>query len=377
MKILYPETLFLIPFIFMFLNKKNIFYVLSAVFLVLAISNISIVKQKSIKIPQNDIFILLDTTYSMSCNDIKPNRLDYAKKEIKKILKNVNKNILLFTFTDNIKLISKSNLDKLKPTKAKTDIKVAVNKAKYLSNTKKTIVVVSDGGEKKVNGDFVFFGIATKKGCVLKDFGVVSRLNIIGNKYFKYNETDKLINYLNSINKYTEKKVESYKSLSFVFVILASVFFMVALFKERFFMVIVLFLLYPNSLKANDFLGCLYEYVGLNKLAINEYKNSKSDFAKMKMAFYYFKKQNYKKALKILNQVNGYKLKKNLLKTVAFIKLKKYKNAYNTIKKISDIPDKRVQRLYNELKKYTYEESIISQKTNSTKNISKKKVHLW
>ena len=105
MNILHPEVLILIPLIFLFTTKKNLFFSLSATFLVLALSGIAKKEIKSIKLPNNDIFLLIDTTYSMACKDLKPNRLEYAKKEIIKLIKKVNKPIGIFSFDKNVNLL--------------------------------------------------------------------------------------------------------------------------------------------------------------------------------------------------------------------------------------------------------------------------------
>ena len=385
MSVLHPEFLILIPIIFLFTNKKNFFFSLSAAFLVLALSGISKKEIKTVKLPNNDIFLLIDTTYSMACEDLKPNRLEYAKKEIIKLIKKVNKPIGIFSFDKNVNLLSLPSMDKtllinkikpLKPVKAKTDISMAINRVKYISPAKKTIVLVSDGGEKKIEGDFIFWGFATSKGAKVPGFEALSRLNIIGKKYFSYNDTDRLIKYLNSRTIYSEKKVIIQKPISYVFSVLAFISFTIGVILSRFKILVILFFIFPNDAKANDILGCFYEYVGLKKAAIKEFQSSNTNLANMKMSIYYLKKGEYKKALNKINKVKNHP-QKNYVKALILTKLKRYKEAFNTLQ--NSALDKKSLTLYNLLKKYasSNSKSVIYEIKKSNTKTSKPKEILW
>jgi len=385
MSILKPEILLLIPLILLFVNKKNLFFVLSAMFLVIGLSEIVKIETKKVKFANNDIFLVIDTTYSMACEDLKPSRLEFAKKEVIKFIKRVNNPIGLVVFNKSVNILSLPTSDKefliqqiktLKVMKSRTDIQMAINKVKSL-NPKSKIILISDGGENYISGNFIFWGFATKKGAKVPGFKAISRLNIIG-KYFRYDELDKLLKYLNKNKSYTTKEVKIYKPISYIFVVLAFVFFLIGIIVNRFAILMVLVFLYPHTLKANDLMGCIYEYVGLKKAAFNEFKKGDSEFAKIKVAIYYLKKDEFQKALKSLKNTNSDKAK--YIEALIFTKLKKYQKAYEIMK---DIPlDKEKVKLFKFLKKYQKQTSTIypqiHNQQKSQKNImTGKKEHLW
>ncbi|WP_457559988.1 VWA domain-containing protein [Caminibacter sp.] len=382
--ILYPEVLILIPLILFVTNKKNFFFSLSAIFLVLALSGISKKEIKKVKIPSSDIFLVIDSTYSMACDDLKPNRLEFAKKEIKELLKYLKKPIGVVSFDKRVHLLTFPTTDyqlilkKIKPLKpviSKTDILMAINFVKYLSNNKKIIVVVSDGGEKKIKGDFIFWGFATKKGAKVPKFDAISRLNIIGKKYFKYNETKKLAKYLNSTTLYSTKEVVTYKSYSYFFVIFSFIFFTIGIIFSKFRFFAIFLILFPYNAKANDFLGCFYEYIGLKNLAIKEFKKSDTPLSHKKLALFYIQKNKYYDALKEIQKAKNTP-QNRYIKALILTKLQKYKDAFNTLK---NIPlDKNGIKLYNLLKKYAKIKSdTIVYETNSTNAKIIQKEHLW
>jgi len=112
MNVLNPYILILIPVILIFTNKKNLFFSLSAIFLVLGLSEISKVETKKVKILNNDIFLVMDTTYSMLCNDLKPNRLEYLKKEAIKFVKKIDSPVGIAIFNNDVKVLSFPTTDK-------------------------------------------------------------------------------------------------------------------------------------------------------------------------------------------------------------------------------------------------------------------------
>ena len=383
MSILHPEYLMAIPFLLFVTNKKNFLFSLSALFLILALSGIAKKEIKEVKIPNRDIFLLIDTTYSMACEDLKPDRLEYAKKETIKLIKQINRPIAIFSFAKGVHLLSLPTTDKktlirkilpLKPQKARTDIAMALNRVKYASSSKKTVVLISDGGEKKIKGDFIFWGFATKKGAKVPNFSAISRLNIIGGKFFSYKQTSKLIKYLNSQNQYTTKKIIIYKPISYIFVILAFVSFLAGVAFSRFKILIILFFLFPHQAKANDMLGCFYEYLGLKQAAFKEFRNSDSDFSKMKTALYYLKHGSYKKALRYIEKVKNYP-NSTYIKALILTKLKRFDEAYRLLQ--GSALKKESLKLYIFLKTHQRNgKSTIFPITKASKNTTKKEP-LW
>jgi len=382
MSVLNPYVLILIPIILIFINKKNLFFSLSAIFLILGLSEISKVETKNVKIANNDIFLVIDTTYSMLCNDLKPNRLEYLKKETIKFINKINFPVGIVVFNNNVKILSLPTTNKnelikkiksLKALKSRTDIQMAINKIKAI-NPHSRIIVLSDGGESKIKDDFIFWGFATKNGAKIPGFDAVSKLNIIGKKYFRYDEIDKLIEYLDKNKNYFNKEIKIYKPISFIFVVISFILFVIGIVVNRFNILMVLLFLYPNTIKANDLLGCIYEYVGFKEKAFSEFKRGKREFAKIKTAIYYIKKYEFEKALIALNNTTSKKAK--YLKALLLAKLKKYNQAYKIAKTFND---EEGVKLFNFVKKYKKEKATISPRKDNFKhkNIEIKKEHLW
>lgn len=394
MTILDPAVLILIPIILFFTNKKNLFFSLSAIFVVLILSGIAKEEIKKVKIKDSSIVLLFDTTYSMATKDLKPNRLEYAKKQAVKFIKQIDIPIAIFNFNSEVHLLSLPTTDKkklisqilkLKPIKAHTDIAMAINKIKSLTNSKTTIILISDGGEKKIKGNFILWGFATKKGGQIPGFNVVSKLNIIGNKFFAYNQVDKLLQYVKHNKQYIQKTIKIYKPTAFIFAIFAFISFVIGIAIDRLKLLIIIVFLFPIQIKANDTLACFYEYIGLKNLAFKEFKKGKSDLAKIKTAIFYLQKKDYKNALKKLNDVKNYP-KKNYLKALILTKLKRYNEAYEILK---NTPlDKNGIKLYNILSSYIKNKEKSKYKTkiyqihidkqNKSRNFSlPSKDHLW
>ena len=234
-----PFMLLLLAVLFLFVDKKNFLYILSVSFLVLALSGVKAEKYITKKVLK-DIFVLIDNTYSMMCDDLKPSRIALAKKYAIKLIKDFsNVGVLSFDKRVNILCMPYDNKEQciekikvLKPKKVRTDISMALNFVNNLGDSKKTIIVLSDGGERKIKGDFVFLGLATSNGAKVPGFDEVSRLNIIGDKYFSYTEFNDLIKYLKK-SAFYEVKLKSFKDLSFDFVLISFIIFLIALIKER------------------------------------------------------------------------------------------------------------------------------------------------
>jgi len=112
---------------------------------------------------------------------------------------------------------------------------------------------------------------------------------------------------------------------------------------------IVLLFIFPHQAKANDILGCLYEYIGFKKAAIKEFEKTNTDLANMKLTIYYLEKKEYKKALQKIDRVKN-NPQKNYIKALILTKLKNYKKAFETLQ--NTVLDKNSLKLYNLLKKY-------------------------
>ena len=144
----------------------------------------------------------------------------------------------------------------------------------------------------------------------------------------------KSIEYLNKNKNYFNKEIKIYKPVSFVFVVISFILFIVGIVVNRLNILMILLFLYPNTIKANDLLGCIYEYVGLKEKAFSEFKKGKSEFAKIKTAIYYMKRYEFEKALTALNNTTSKKAK--YLKALLLARLKKYNKAYEIAKTFND-----------------------------------------
>ncbi len=397
----------------MFVNKKNYLYLLSLTLLLIAASQISLKEEKKIKYPSNKVYLLLDNSYSMSCEDLEPNRLEYAKKQIKKFLSGVNKDVALFTFNKFVHPVSTSKkfglsdtdrfmdalgddtkfaqiasknlqrfsyVDTIKIEKIGTDIKSAVDSVDAIDKNKKIIIVASDGGEKKLQGNFLFWGFATTKGAKVPGYEGASRLNIIGSKYFRYDEVEKLIKYVNGINIYSTTSVTLKKDISYYFTIPAALLLLSALLRKYLFVAAFLFLFLPyGELKANDTLGCVYQFFGMHQKAFEEFKRGQSDLSRLKTAIYYIIDDRCKDALPLLESLQSLNKQKEYNTALCLVREKRYEEAYEKLRKLhkeySD--DKKIEKFYNTLRKYEDEQkrtTIIYQtnkKMKETKNKSK------
>ncbi len=387
MSVSYPLFLFAIPFILLFINKRNYLYMLSLIFLLLGASQIARIESKEIKYPSNRVYLLIDNSYSMSCTDLKPNRLEYAKKEIKRFLKGVNKDIAVFTFNkflhpitfdkkvsledtqrvldalgDDAKFAKIASnkrrpfdyIDKIMIEKTGTDITSAIDAVDAIDKSKKIIIVASDGGEKKVQQDFIFWGFATKKGAKVPGYDGVSRLNIIGTKYFRYDEGEKLLAYVNKLNIYSITTVKIKKDISFYFLIPAALLLLAALVRKYLFVVALLLLLPHNELRANDTLGCIFQFFQMHKMARAEFQKGNSDLAKLKTSIYYILDDRCKDALPLLESMQGLTKQKEYNTALCLVREKRYEDAYNKLlhlrKEYTD--DKKIEKFFRTIQKY-------------------------
>lgn len=383
-----PYILLLIPVAWIFVNKKNYLYLLSLTLLLVAFAQISLKEKQTIKYPSNKVYLLLDESYSMSCNDLKPNRLEYAKKQIKRFLDGVNKDFVLFTFDkfvhpiatkkdmgladmdrfvdalgDDVKfarlaakkLKKYAYLDTIKIEKTGTDIKSAIDSIDAIDRNKKIIIVASDGGEKEVEGDFIFWGFATKEGAKVPGYEGVSKLNIIGSKYFRYDEVEKLVKYINSLNVYSTQTVKVKKDISPYFTIPAALLFLAALIRKYLFVIALAFVFVPHSeLKANDTLGCIYQFFGFHQKARKEFQKGSSDLAKLKTAIYYIIDDKCEQALPLLESIQSLTKQKEYDTALCLVRQKRYKEAYEKLRYLHReyTDDKKIAKFYNTLRRY-------------------------
>ncbi len=170
MSFLYPEAFWLLLFIvpifikkdFFFLRLTTIMYILTFIFIVLALSRV-VIEQEPVKNKQvlNDVVIAVDLSYSMHATDIKPTRLKKAKEILKELVSNEHKSRFgVLGFTTNAIILSPLTSDaellihlfntideKLIITKG-SDVMPALKLARKMSHSKKlSVVFLTDGAD--------------------------------------------------------------------------------------------------------------------------------------------------------------------------------------------------------------------------------------
>lgn len=177
-------------------NKKEFFLVLSILFAIISLSK-PYIKGKEILINTKsyEVVVGFDISNSMKCDDIYPSRLEFAKQKFYRFLEELkNEKVAILGFSsrafliapptddyDSLKFLVKNmqtDYISLKGTNIEEFLKSA-NELFSSKNSKKAVVIFSDGGDKKSyhdevefaqkNGIKVFvYATATKKGGVIK-----------------------------------------------------------------------------------------------------------------------------------------------------------------------------------------------------------------
>ncbi|BAF69704.1 VWA domain-containing protein [Nitratiruptor sp. SB155-2] len=195
------------------------------IFLFIALARPVLLKPKTSSTSLQPLFIALDMSASMMAQDIKPNRLTYAKRAIEELIQKTNHKIALIVFTSNPLIIAPPTTDKaillqaLHSIDPKNIMTKSTNIQKLLDFVSVfqgsiDLALFSDGGEEKIlhkpkNIRLHFVQIATKEGALiptsegfLKHDGklVVTRLNEDINQYvdFVY-PYDQYLDILNNI----------------------------------------------------------------------------------------------------------------------------------------------------------------------------------
>jgi len=168
MSFLMPIFLWLIiPFIVFFIKgpQKIVIKIHTLVLILLLLSLARPIQEEVLQktnIHSQDIIIAIDISYSMHAKDISPTRYIFAKKTINHLLsRNATDNVMLIAFTSNPLLLSPPStdhaliltaLESLNPefilTKG-TSLKKLFTKLTSLSQTPKTLILMTDGGEEK------------------------------------------------------------------------------------------------------------------------------------------------------------------------------------------------------------------------------------
>ncbi len=199
MTFLYPSFLWLLVPVFTLLfteKRKSLVgyvHIIVLLFIILVLSQ-PVVKGALVesKVEAEEIVIALDISYSMRAKDVAPTRYDFAKESIENFLQlNVKDNIMLIVFTSNPLLLSPPTTDhKLIATALKslnpdyvltkgTSLKNLFTKIATFKKVKRTVILISDGGEgedigeltaelKNENINLIVVGVGSKEGSTVK-----------------------------------------------------------------------------------------------------------------------------------------------------------------------------------------------------------------
>lgn len=173
---------------------RNLFYFLMFLFIILALAGPVIEKGSAkVKVKGDPFYIALDVSASMLCEDVYPNRLEFAKLKVFELLKTGSqREIGLIAFAKSSYLVSPPTLDRdllrflLKPMQSGsvseqgTNILTLLKAADKLSKEgeAKSVLIISDGGDKTDFTEEILYakkhdikvyvlGVGTKKGATI------------------------------------------------------------------------------------------------------------------------------------------------------------------------------------------------------------------
>ena len=353
------------------LQRKVLF--ISLFFMLLSLSRPVIThSMNEQKFDAQDFIIALDASYSMQADDIKPNRYEAAKRNIKTILQNLpNNRFSIFAFTSNAMLISPPTTDTaislialntLNPkyilTKG-TSLHALLKTVAKTSYEQKKLIIFTDGGDdynlqrvvkitKQNNIIPYIVAVGSQKGAVLHENGknlkdakgnlIISRVNPIlkdfakksGGKYYALNTDSsavikELISDLSQAQEQDEQSnihVLTYTELFWIPLIIAILLFFIAVTKvhQILFFSIIFFIPYQGHTSILDF---YHLHKAKKSYETQHYKEAAAEFSKLPPSI-----QSY------------YNL------GVSYYKDKQYKSAIQTFSKIKSTDPKIKQKLY-------------------------------
>ncbi len=258
------------------LNRKNLSLFLAIISIILALSRPAFEKEPiSVAQEGDDIIIALDLSYSMYADDLKPTRLEYAKKLLIELIKAHHQDrFAIIAFTSNAIILSPlsddselllhlfSALDERMVMTKGTAIMPLLKLARKISKSKNPmLLILSDGGDEQEYKKEALFAkekglhvnivmLASEKGAtitkpdgtLLKDSEgniVVTRANsaikaladITQGEYLSEPSVREVSNLLAQKQTHdfeSETKVMEYAELFYIFIVLAIIFAMLA-----------------------------------------------------------------------------------------------------------------------------------------------------
>ncbi len=396
MTFLYPTFLWLlIPVLALLFTEKrgllvNYIHIIILIFIVLSLSR-PIVKGDLVEseIEAKEIIVALDVSYSMHAKDIYPTRYDFAKESIENFLQlNIKDNIMLIAFTTNPLLLSPPTTDhKLIATALKslnpeyiltkgTSLKRLFSKIATFKKTKRTIILISDGGEgedieeltaklKKEKINLIVLGLGTKEGSTIEksdgtlikdshDNLVVTRLHpmlkefcleldgVYMEAYSSPKETAKVLQKIFDNNNHENQKImkKQYKNFELYYIpLLLALLLFTMLHTKAIKYLVVLFLLMGVNVEASIFDG-FYLNAAYKSYELKDFNTTRSKLKKIEkhslqsqfaLANSYYKLHMYKKAIAVYSSIlsTSPKVKQKLYYNLAnaYVKLGQYDEA--------------------------------------------------
>ena len=178
-------------------NTKNTNFILMGISFILLVISLArpVIKNEPVKVPQGSLnmMVAFDISSSMNCEDVYPNRLDFAKNKFNSLINNMNnekvgalafssESFLIAPITNDylsLKYLVKNISTKYISVKGSSIMQALKSTNKLLKSKQKVLIVFSDGTDTndfkeeinyaKENNISVFvYAIATSKGGVIK-----------------------------------------------------------------------------------------------------------------------------------------------------------------------------------------------------------------
>lgn len=218
-------------------KKKRFFiYLLAYICFVIALARPVINNGfTTVKLPKNNIVVILDASKAMKCNDIYPNRFEAAKEKLKKLFSKLDLQNVSVIITDKIPyllnppsndynsimyLLNHIDESELFQSNVST-INEAIASAK--KNIKNPLIVIFSYKKSK---EGIFYNIA-RKACKID--GNYYPLTNSGIKFTYSNEDiKKLVSVINEKNRSKIVKIKNYKELFYYFLVFGIIFVFVA-----------------------------------------------------------------------------------------------------------------------------------------------------
>ncbi|WP_297473787.1 VWA domain-containing protein [Persephonella sp.] len=369
-------------------NRFEFWIAYTVVFLIIISLGKPVLKtgEKTIYRKDTEIVILLDHSLSMEVSDLKPTRLTFALRKLKKLLKELeDEKVGLIIFAEKPEVIfypfekiTETDIENLMiKAEGSTDILSAFSVANSVLTAKERIVVlVSDGSDEdlskvveliKQSGiKIVFYGVATEKGGKVPGYNALSRLNKEMVKiaqsngiYVKPSQTDEDISRITDFIKDISEKTKTvllkmhYKTDLSPFLALFSLGIITAGFLlRRFGSVFLIMFLFAYPSYSGEITGYFYYAIGEYKKAASEFLQEKDPENMYNAGLSYYKAGMYLNALSVLKKIktDDPDLKKKVLYTqsLCYLAQKKYKKAEKILSELIELfpTEEKIRKLY-------------------------------